>query len=112
MNVTATNHDEVSALLTVTLDKSDYKDNVENLNDISSAFMKLRPVSFHYKADEHKTPQYGLIAEEVEALFPDLVVYDEQGQPETLQYHQLYALLIKMIQENRKLILELQQARS
>lgn len=50
------------------------------------------------------TPTAGLIAEEVEHLYPELIRYDEDGNAQSVRYHLLYALLIKMIQENRKLL--------
>jgi hypothetical protein len=83
-----------------------YKENIQSLNDVSKPFMQLNPVAFNYKSDASHTCQYGLIAEEVEQLFPELVVYNKEGEVETVKYHLLYALLIKMIQENRTLALE------
>lgn len=79
-----------------------YKNNIHDLDNISEQFMQLRPVSFTYKTDATLTPQYGLIAEEVAPLFPDLVVRNEQGAVETVQYHLLYAHFIKMIQEHHR----------
>jgi hypothetical protein len=79
-----------------------YKNNIQNLDDISEGFMQLRPVSFCYTKDNSQAPQYGLIAEEVEPIFPDLVAYNEEGAVETVQYHLLYAHFIKMIQEHHR----------
>ena len=64
--------------------------------------MELRPVSFRYKqaqADGLKPLQYGLVAEEVAQVFPDLVVYDKQGQEETIQYRKLIPLLLNELQK-------------
>lgn len=76
--------------------------------------LALRPVSFRYK--EHvKTGQeameFGLIAEEVAQVFPELLVYGEDGQPETVRYHLLVPLLLNELQEAKREIRELQAAR-
>lgn len=76
-----------------------YKENITTLSPVQEKFMLLNPVAFTYKSDTHHKQQYGLIAEEVEALFPELVVYNKEGKAETVQYHLLYAFFIKMIQD-------------
>jgi hypothetical protein len=78
-----------------------YKENIENIGEITHTFMQLRPVKFNYKNQNPENIHYGLIAEEVETLFPELVVHNKQGEVETVQYHHLYAFLIKMIQEQQ-----------
>ena len=60
------------------------------MGSVSERLLALRPVTFRYKtADEDgsKPVQFGLIAEEVAEAFPELVVYDEEGKPETVSYH-------------------------
>lgn len=84
------------------------KDNIENLGDVSRAIFDLRPVRFTYKqpfADGSTPIQYGLIAEEVETVLPELVAYGNDGQPETVKYHVLPTLLLAEVQR-------LEQARS
>ena len=57
---------------------------------------------FRYKkarADGEKPVQYGLIAEEVAEVFPDLVVYDEEGKPFTVKYHLLSSMLLNELQK-------------
>jgi hypothetical protein len=85
-----------------------YKENIQSILNINEPFMQLNPVQFTYKSDTSKKQQYGLIAEEVEKAFPELVVYNKDGQPETVQYHLLNALLIKMIQNQQCTIADLQ----
>jgi len=68
----------------------------------------LNPVNFNYKADESKTKMYGLIAEEVEDVNPLFVSYNEDGEPETVSYSQLISPMIKALQDQDKLIKELQ----
>lgn len=84
-----------------------YKENINPL-DSQDRFMALKPVTFSYKSDEAHHPQFGLIAEEVETVYPELALYNKAGQIESVAYHQLYAILIKEIQQNRTCIAELQ----
>jgi hypothetical protein len=60
--------------------------------------LHLRPVTHRYKKrydDGSKPLQYGLIAEEVNEVYPDLVAFNKDGQPETVQYYRLDARLLK-----------------
>lgn len=69
--------------------------------DAVNALARLRPVSFRYKqpfADGSTPVQYGLIAEEVEQVLPELVAYDEKGEPATVKYHVLPSLLLAEVQ--------------
>jgi hypothetical protein len=62
----------------------------------------LRPVTFRYKdaeADGSHSLQYGLIAEEVAKVYPDLVQYDKQGKPFTVYYHLLTPIMIDQLQK-------------
>ncbi|MGC9963911.1 MAG: tail fiber domain-containing protein [Syntrophobacteraceae bacterium] len=83
-----------------------YKEDIENMGDASSGLMKLRPVAFHYKPEYAKGPrtmEYGLIAEEVAEVYPDLVQYDPKtGQPETVYYHLVNAMLLNEVQKQQK----------
>jgi trimeric autotransporter adhesin len=51
-------------------------------------------VTFHYKTDKQNTPQFGLIAEEVAKVNPDLVVHDENGEIYTVRYAAVNAMLL------------------
>ena len=76
----------------------------------SAGLMDLRPVTFRYReaySDGSKPIQYGLIAEEVAEVYPDLVVSDEDGQPETVQYRKVNAMLLNEVQQQHRVILEL-----
>jgi hypothetical protein len=84
---------------------------VRILNDIkpmekaSEAILKLKPVTFRYKGelDPAKTPQFGLIAEEVEKVNPDLIVRDEEGKAYTVRYDAVNAMLLnEFLKEHRK----------
>ena len=60
----------------------------------SESILALKPVMFHYKSDKTNTPQFGLIAEEVDAVNPDLVVRDEKGEIYTVRYEAVNAMLL------------------
>lgn len=88
-----------------------YKDNVNPMGDASDKVLALRPVTFQYKEAEEdgsKPIQYGLIAEEVEKVMPDLVVYNDQGQPETVAYQTLAPLLLNELQKEHAQIERMQ----
>jgi hypothetical protein len=65
----------------------------------SDKLMKLRPAAFRYKADPSNTQQYGLIAAEVARVYPELVISDADGKPETVAYHLLPAMLLNEVQK-------------
>ena len=69
----------------------------------SEAVLGLKPVTFHYKSDTKDTPQFGLIAEEVAAVDPDLVVRDEKGEIYTVRYEAVNAMLLnEFLKEHKK----------
>jgi len=72
----------------------------------SDVLMKLRPVSFYYKPDldATHTRQYGLVAEEVAEIAPELVLNDEDGKPQTVRYHFVNAMLLNEVQKQRATI--------
>ncbi len=69
----------------------------------SGAILGLKPVTFHYKTDTTGTPQFGLIAEEVAEVNPDLVVRDEKGEIYTVRYDAVNAMLLnEFLKEHHK----------
>ena len=69
----------------------------------SEAILALKPATFHYKNDSKGTPQFGLIAEEVAEVNPDLVVCDEKGEIYSARYDQVNAMLLnEFLKEHRK----------
>ncbi len=60
---------------------------------------KIRPVQFNYKAHKTSDISYGFIAEEVLEVAPQLVNLDKEGKPESVKYHEMYALLLNEIQK-------------
>jgi hypothetical protein len=79
-----------------------YKRDIQTMGDRSRALLKLRPVTFHYKLDPHGELQYGLIAEEVAKVYPDLVTKAEDGKIESVQYHELIPMLLNEIQHQQE----------
>ena len=76
-----------------------YKENIETLSDdFINNFSKIRPVSFDYKPNIGYKNQYGLIAEEMEKIYPYVVTHDRDGNCEAIDYSKLTVLLIKKIQ--------------
>ena len=84
-----------------------YKDDIHDMAEASTNLMRLRPVTFRYKeaydAGDGEL-RYGLIAEEVAEVFPDLVGYNEDGEPETIKYHLLATLMLSELQKQVKAI--------
>jgi hypothetical protein len=71
----------------------------------SEAVLALKPVTFRYKkeVDSDGIPQFGLVAEDVEKVNPDLVARDKEGKPYTVRYDQVNAMLLnEFLKEHRK----------
>jgi hypothetical protein len=81
-----------------------YKEDIQDIGEASRGLMRLRPVTFRYQkpfADGSKPMQYGLIAEEVAEVFPDLVARSADGQIETVKYQVLDSLLLNEVQRQQ-----------
>jgi hypothetical protein len=79
-----------------------FKEDVQDMAEASSGLLRLRPVTFRYKkpyADGSKPVDYGLIAEEVAEVYPDLVVKSADGQIQTVQYQKLTPMLLNEVQK-------------
>ena len=80
-----------------------FKNEIKPMDQTSEAILGLKPVTFQYKSDTERTPQFGLIAEEVAKLNPDLVVRDEGGEIYTVRYDAVNAMLLnEFLKEHRK----------
>jgi Chaperone of endosialidase len=93
-----------------------FKRDIQPMDDASEAILALRPVTFHYKSDKTGTPQFGLIAEEVAAMNPDLVVRDKNGEIYTVRYDAVNAMLLneflkehRTVQEQKATIAQLEK---
>lgn len=95
-----------------------FKTDVADMSAVSEALLALRPVTFHYKPELDKTgiPQFGLVAEEVETVNPDLVTRDKQGKVSTVRYEAINVMLLneflkehKRVEEQQATISQLKQ---
>jgi trimeric autotransporter adhesin len=82
-----------------------YKEAIKPMKEASEAVLALQPMTFRYKKeyDPAAIPQFGLIAEQVAKVDPDLVAYDEQGRPYTVRYEAVNAMLLnEFLKEHRR----------
>jgi uncharacterized coiled-coil protein SlyX len=82
-----------------------FKNEIKPMDKASEVILALKPVTFHYKAeiDPKGIPQFGLVAEEVEKVNPDLVARDDQGKVYTVRYEAVNAMLLnEFLKEHRK----------
>jgi len=79
-----------------------YKRDIRAMGDNSEGLMKLRPVTFRYKDDPQGIRQYGLIAEEVARVYPELVSYGSDGKVMTVHYLNLIAMLLNQLQKQAR----------
>jgi hypothetical protein len=82
-----------------------FKDDIKPMDKASEALLALKPVTYHYKKeiDPTRTSQFGLVAEEVEKVDPDLVVRDKVGKPYTVRYEAVNAMLLnEFLKEHQK----------
>ena len=86
------------------------KKEIRDMGDATARLLELRPVMFRYKQEQtlpgggEVPPDYGLIAEEVAEVLPDLVVYDEAGLPYTVKYHVMAPMLLNEMQKQQHTI--------
>ena len=82
---------------------SRYKTDIKPIEKASESILSLQPVSFRYKVHKDTRPNFGLIAEDVARVNPDLVVYDADGKPYTVRYDAVNAMLLnEFLKEHRK----------
>ena len=82
-----------------------FKEDIRDMGDATDRLLQLRAVLFRYKqeaAKDDRPVQYGLIAEEVAEIFPELVVFDEEGKPLTVRYHILSSMLLNELQKQHE----------
>ena len=86
-----------------------FKHDIKPIVNASKAILALKPVSFRYNNDSANTPWFGLIAEEVAEVNPDLIVRDKEGKPFSVRYDAVNAMLLnEFLKEHKKV--EEQQA--
>jgi hypothetical protein len=86
-----------------------FKKEIKSMDKASEAILALRPVTFHYKSDKTNRPQFGLIAEEVADVNPDLVACDQAGVFYTVRYEAVSAMLLNEFLKNHRKVREQQR---
>jgi hypothetical protein len=79
-----------------------FKNEIKPMDSVSEAILALKPVTFHYKSDRSSTSQFGLIAEDVAKVNPDLVVRDKNGEIYTVRYDAVNAMLLNEFLKEHK----------
>src|SRR5204863_6922557 len=96
---------DASGHLGTTTSSARFKDAIKPMDKASEAILALKPVTFRYghELDPDGIPQFGLVAEEVEKVNPDLVARDDKGKPYTVRYEAVNAMLLnEFLKERRK----------
>ena len=79
-----------------------FKRDIRDMGASSDDLMKLRPVTFRYKDDPAGTLQYGLVAEEVDKLYPELVTHSADRQVQSVRYSMLTGMLLNELQKQAR----------
>jgi hypothetical protein len=96
--------DSAGQLGTVSSSRTAKRD-IRAMGDTTATIMGLRPVRFRYQTHGPDSPeQYGLIAEEVAEVAPDLVARKANGDPETVYYNKVDAMLLNEVQKQHRLL--------
>src|SRR6266446_3725268 len=87
----------------ITASSRRFKHDIQPMDKASEAILALKPVSFKYNADKYGRTQYGLVAEDVAEVNPDLVVQHKGGEISTVRYEQVNAMLLnEFLKEHKK----------
>jgi hypothetical protein len=86
-----------------------FKTDVAPMGSATTQLQKLRPVTFQLKTDVSHTRQYGLIAEEVGKVYPELVIRDNDGQIRGVRYEELAPMLLNEVQQQERKLAGQQQ---
>ena len=101
----------VSVLTNCITSSRRFKEQIADMGDSSSKLLQLRPVNFFYKPeydDGSHQLQYGLIAEEVAKVYPEMVAYGKDGQPYTVKYQLLAPMLLNELQKEHAVVMSQQ----
>ena len=87
-----------------------FKEAIKPMDNASEAILQLKPVTFRYKEeiDPDGIPQFGLVAEDVEKINPDLVARDADGKVNTVRYDAMNAMLLNEFLKEHRAVQELQ----
>jgi hypothetical protein len=95
----------------LTISSVRFKDQIKPMDKVSEAILALKPITFHYKKelDPKGIQQFGLLAEEVEKVNPDLVARDRDGKPYTVRYEAVNAMLLNEFLKEHSTVQELKK---
>jgi hypothetical protein len=93
----------------VTVSSERFKTAIAPMGSNTAKLGQLRPVTFHLKTDPKGTLQYGLIAEEVAKVYPELVIRDQKGRIDGVRYDELAPMLLNEVQKQAAEIRDLKQ---
>jgi Chaperone of endosialidase len=98
--------------LGITTSSKRFKEDIKPLGDSSEALFSLKPVTFRYKKeiDPSGRSQFGLVAEDVAKVNPDLVVRDKEGKPYSVRYEQVNAMLLNEFLKEHRTVQKLKKA--
>jgi Chaperone of endosialidase len=91
------------------LSSARYKQDIAPMGARSEGVLQLRPVTFAYKDDAKATMHYGLVAEEVAAVYPQLVTYAPTGEVRAVRYQELIPMLLNELQHEHQEVATLRQ---
>jgi hypothetical protein len=99
---------DTAGQLGTTTSSARFKEAIKPMDKASEAILALKPVTFQYKhdLDPEGVPQFGLVAEDVEKVSPDLVARDEQGKPYTVRYEAVNAMLLNEFLKEHRIVQE------
>jgi Chaperone of endosialidase len=99
--------DTTTGQLGIPLSSARYKQDIAPMGTSSEGVLNLRPVTFAYKEDAQRVKHYGLVAEEVEKIYPELVTHAPTGEAQTVKYYELIPMLLNELQRVRQELAEL-----
>jgi hypothetical protein len=85
--------------LGIVMSSARYKHDIRNMGSATERLMRLRPVTFRYNNDPSGALQYGLVAEEVAKVYPELVDYGPDSKVQTVRYSMLSSMLLNELQK-------------
>jgi endosialidase-like protein len=98
------NIDTITGQLGIATSSARYKRDIAPMGAQSEKVLDLRPVTFAYKEDAHHVKHYGLIAEEVATVYPELVTHTATGEVQAVRYQELIPMLLNEVQRQRQAI--------
>ena len=93
---------DANGQLGITLSSARYKQDIAPMGTRSEKVLDLRPVTFAYKDDSKGTTHYGLVAEQVATVYPELVTRTATGEVQTVKYQELIPMLLNELQRQRQ----------